>query len=412
MAESNKRTEITSADKQQLGFEYQYLYFIVRLLQLLPGEEVGYEALDDVHVVTATKKETLYIQVKHTIGKAANEEQVNLARLSEDLWKTLSNWSKLISDPAEARSKQSAQKLFISQSRFVLVINRKIDSNEVISKIQQLKNGLITDADIYTYLENLSQNTKDESTKSLICDVAHLSVSVLSLFLKKTEFCNSEDSLFDEIRDGIRSKMTDDAYVNDVLSTLYLQLKEDFFSKVQNGKHQIITFSEWTTHYRAAFNTYRTTLLPFRQYSPLLPEHLEQQTFVQELIEIGAIDLADTGLAEISQLTECYLSVELQLKDWYQEGRITLPTLNRFHKDAALTWKRIHQSCHRATKGNPQLDYENALDCFYEVMKEKLKLISTEMGVSLSNGEFIKLANEAQIGWKYIWASGSIQHGN
>ncbi|BDF70244.1 hypothetical protein CE91St41_25290 [Oscillospiraceae bacterium] len=412
MAEQNGRTEITSADKQQLGFEYQYLYFIVRLLQLLPGEEVGYEALDDVHVITATQKDTLYIQVKHTIGKAANDTQPNLAKLSEDLWKTLSNWSKLISDPSEARNKKETQKLFVSQSRFILVVNRKFKTNEVICKIQQLKDGLITGTEMYAYLKKLSQETKDKDIKVLINNVTHLSVSVLSAFLKRTEFHNSTDSLFDQIRDGIRSKMTEDEYVNDVFSTLYLQLKEDFFNNVQNGRHQVITFSKWMTHYRAAFNIYRTTLLPFRQYSPLLPEHLEQQTFVSELIEIGAIDITDNGLAEIAELTEYYLSVELQLDDWYQDGRISLPVLNSFHKEAALTWKRIHQFCHRSTKSNSKLDYENALACFDEVMKEKLKLISTDMGLSLSNGEFIKLANESKIGWKHSWASGSKRHGD
>ena len=167
MAEQNGRTEITSADKQQLGFEYQYLYFIVRLLQLLPGEEVGYEALDDVHVITATQKDTLYIQVKHTIGKAANDTQPNLAKLSEDLWKTLSNWSKLISDPSEARNKKETQKLFVSQSRFILVVNRKFETNEVICKIQQLKDGLITGTEMCAYLKKLSQETKDKDIKVL-----------------------------------------------------------------------------------------------------------------------------------------------------------------------------------------------------------------------------------------------------
>lgn len=67
MTNLTKRTDVTSADTKQLGFEYQYLYFILRLLQLSYGEEVGYEALDDIHVVNASNKETLYIQVKHTI---------------------------------------------------------------------------------------------------------------------------------------------------------------------------------------------------------------------------------------------------------------------------------------------------------------------------------------------------------
>lgn len=412
MAELKKRIEITSADKQQIGFDYQYLYFIVRLLQLLPGEEVGYEALDDVHVVTASNKKTLYIQIKHTLETSSDETHANLTRLSEDLWKTLSNWSKLISDPAESRSMKEDQKKFISKSCFILIVNRKINTNEVVNKIQDLKNDVITGIEMKKYLNTLKKETKDVDIKKYISEVASLSTQVLTEFLGNTEFHSANDSLFDQIRDGIRSKMTDDAYVDEVFGTLYLQLKENFFSKVRQGEHQVITFSEWFTHYRAVFDTYRTTLLPFRQYSPPLPPHLEQQHFVRELIEIGAINMDADGLSEIAELTECYLSVELQLNDWYYEGRITLPVLDRFHKDAALTWKRIHQSCHRTTKSDFCLDYENALACFYEVMKEKLKLLSNEIGLSLSNGEFIKLANEKQIRWRNGWDDGSKRYGN
>jgi len=45
----------------------------------------------------------------------------------------------------------------------------------------------------------------------------------------------------------------------------------------------------------------------------------------------------------------------------------------------------------------------NALDCYYDVMREKLSILSTAIGSALSNGEFIKLANEEQIGWRYEW---------
>ena len=97
------------------------------------------------------------------------------------------------------------------------------------------------------------------------------------------------------------------------------------------------------------------------------------------------------------------MKIELQLNDWYEEGKITFTQRDNFHKDAILTWKRIHQSCHRETKGDIRQDNTNALSCYYDVMREKLSFHSTEIGLQLSNGEFIKLANEQQIGWKYNW---------
>ncbi len=117
MMATRNRIEITSADTKQLGFEYQYLYFIVKLLQMRYGDVVGYEALDDIHVISASSGDTVYIQVKHTTDLTAAGTPANLTNLSEDLWKTLSNWSKLIVDPAEQRDTFSAQKAFVEKNQ-------------------------------------------------------------------------------------------------------------------------------------------------------------------------------------------------------------------------------------------------------------------------------------------------------
>lgn len=130
---------------------------------------------------------------------------------------------------------------------------------------------------------------------------------------------------------------------------------------------------------------------------------MENQFFVNELCEIGVLDFEDDGLSELAELTRYYLSLELQLNEWYENGKISKLDKENFHKDVILTWKRTHQSNHRKTKRNPELDVENAISCYDQIMQEKLQLLSTEIGTSLSNGEFIKLANEQKIGWKYKW---------
>lgn len=412
MASTLNRAEITSADTKQSGFEYQYLYFILRLLQMSFDEEVGYEALDDVHVVTASKKETLYIQVKHTVATVHNGEQANLTTLSLDLWKTLSNWSKLIADPIEGRSKVRNQLEFIKNSSFVLVVNRKTDNNNFISEIEKLIIGTTGFAKVLDYIKELRGKTKNTEIQKYIDDVTALSPRVLEAFLKKTVFQTTKANLFKEIREEIRKKMTEDKYIDDVFGKLYLQLKEDFFDRIQKGQHQVITYSEWIKKYRKVFNNFRTTLLPFREYSPILPEHLEQQFFVQELVEIGAVDMQNDGLAEIAELTEFYMKIEQQLDDWYNDGEITLYEKEQFHKNVVLTWKRIHQSSHRTTSRDITQDNINALSCYDNVMEKQLILLETHLGLELSNGEFIKLANEEKIGWKFQWSTRGKLNGN
>ena len=61
MTTQRKRIDITSADSKQLGFEYQYLYFIVKLFSLSRGDEVGYETLDDVHTISFHEQKSTFI---------------------------------------------------------------------------------------------------------------------------------------------------------------------------------------------------------------------------------------------------------------------------------------------------------------------------------------------------------------
>ena len=403
MAATPKRVDVTSADTKQLGFEYQYLYFVVKLLQLRSGCEVGYEALDDIHVISDGTGETQYIQVKHTTELSADGTPANLTMLSEDLWKTLSNWSKLISDPTEHRDSMDSQKQFLQNSGFIFATNRNTCQNRISELIDEVKRNACTGTNAKKTLREIKKLTKSSTIQGYIDDVCRLSPSVLCLFFSKIEFVSTIDDLFAEIRSGIKDKMVPEVDVDDVLSRLYTQLKEDFFKLVKNKQHQVITYNEWWQKYQSVFNSVRTTLLPFREYHPVLPDHLDQQPFAKELIEIEAIDTDMNGLAELAEFTEHYLSVKMQLSDWYEEGKIDHPTMQRFHDNAFKLWRRIHKACHRSTKGNASLDRANALECFDQIMREQLKILSTDLGISLSNGEFILLANEEKIGWKYKW---------
>ena len=48
----NKRTcaEEQSADSKSIGFDFQYYYFLYRLIKLSPDESIGLEVKDDVHI--------------------------------------------------------------------------------------------------------------------------------------------------------------------------------------------------------------------------------------------------------------------------------------------------------------------------------------------------------------------------
>jgi hypothetical protein len=120
VANEKSFSEKTSADSTSIGFEYQYYYFLDRLLNLKPGQSVGLEVKDDVH--TALNADfNILVQLKHTVQNNAKGDPIALTELDSDLWKTLYNWSQVISDSAEGRGSHAAQKRFVENTRFHLV---------------------------------------------------------------------------------------------------------------------------------------------------------------------------------------------------------------------------------------------------------------------------------------------------
>ena len=315
MASKLSRSDITSADRQQLGYEYQHLYFLKALLQIKENEIIGYEVEDDIHIISGPNNRTTYIQIKHTSKKDASDNSPKLTKLSSDLWKTLSNWAKQIYDETKGRNTEQSRLDFLATTDFQVVVNKDFSENEVIQKLELYKAGNISSLDFHEYFKNLEGETTNSSIKNYISEISTLSLPVFESFMNKISFVAASNGIFDEIRSLIKEKMVEDIYIDDIFAALLLQLKEDFFNKVHKGKHQSITYDEWHRKYKSAFNSFRTTLLPFREYSPSLPDKLEEQHFVQELIDIGAIDMEDDGLSDIADFTRCYLKVEMQLND-------------------------------------------------------------------------------------------------
>lgn len=395
------REMLTSADSKQLGFDYQYMCFIRQLLKIHHGEEIGYEYHDDIHTISA-KGKTNYIQVKHTTKESSDGSQANLTDLSTDLWKTLSNWSQLIRDPAADRSGFEAQAKFLEKSQFTLWINRKINCSSITTLLSAVGNNSLSPKELSDKLISIRESTKDKALQNYIDEVLLLEGANLLAFFKNINIENSDSQIFDEIRTLIQEKMVPDDYIDDIFSALFLQLKENFFDKVKSKQHQIITYDQWITQYLPIFTQYKHTLLPLREFHPDLPDQLDKQFFVKELEEIGALD-PNNGIAELGELTRFRLSIKLQLDDWYNSGRISKLDRDRFHNEAFLNWKRSHQASHRKTKAAISLDLENALTCYDVLMQKNLKLKDTEFGLELSNGEFIELAEEHKIGWRYFW---------
>ena len=103
MLKEKSFSDKTSADDKSIGFDYQYYYFLDRILNLKTGQSVGLEVKDDVHSELNADFNILF-QVKHTVQKSAKGVPVALTELDSDLWKTLYNWSQVICDETQGRN--------------------------------------------------------------------------------------------------------------------------------------------------------------------------------------------------------------------------------------------------------------------------------------------------------------------
>ncbi|QWC23632.1 hypothetical protein KJK41_04545 [Bacillus haikouensis] len=80
-----------SADASFLGYYYQGMYALVKLLDAEDNDKISIETEDDVYLEGKTKK---LHQLKHSLNKTGN-----LTVKNDGLWKTIRIWSKKIKDP-------------------------------------------------------------------------------------------------------------------------------------------------------------------------------------------------------------------------------------------------------------------------------------------------------------------------
>lgn len=386
-------TESTSADKTSLGFDFQYYFFILKLLHLKPGESIGLEVVDDVHTTELDNNCQIYYQVKHTI-----HENTNLQTRDPDLWKTLSNWSKVISDKNDGRANEKSQLEFLKKSEFVLFSN-KLDNknNELINFIASLKQSLININGFISELESIKSGTKSETIIAYINDLLSLNQSVLEQFLLNINFELGKDDIFPMIYEALKGKMVDEKNIKDVFRDLDSDMRKDNFITIKSGKKFEVTFEYFYAKYKIYFQ-FSASKLPVRPLISELPSvpEMKEQIFIKQLLDIKDFEANDVD--QLTQLTTHMLKLEDNIFKWFENGEITNNKCESFHSNTKTTWENNLRSKKR--KG---LTQDKSLDMVDELRREKLVIDSQELDIEMSNGEFYYLSNIPEIGWTLDW---------
>lgn len=395
MDDKNTIYDLTSADSKIIGFEFQYFYFIYKLLHLQEGEKIGYESRDDVHIETNDSQ--VLFQLKHTTSKKANGMSINLTDLDEDLWKTISHWVDIILN----QKLENEQLELLDKTKFVLATNKNVNSNSFVSYVKEYQAQNKKISDVCDLLDKLLNSVKDTSkNKKYLNNLKRVSKNVLKEFLIRIEFIDTGDDIVEDIKKSIRGMMIHKSRVNDVFNSLLSELKQEFFSLVKEKKHQEITYDEWIAKFGVIFENNRSTKLPIRTHKKTLPDNPFERPFIKELIEIGDIDKDD--VVQVSDFLSQMLELEMNLSSFHTDGLLIYDEIEDFHHNSTSIWKTSHRKNHRSTN-NDESDKSNALNCLDEIREKDLTIKGTDLPRDLSNGEFYYLSDKQRIGWKKKW---------
>jgi hypothetical protein len=408
-----KAIETTSAETKSIGFDYQYYYFLLQLLNLDEGETIGLEVKDDVHIDLPDGR-LILLQLKHTLQSNATGDPINLKERDIDLWKTIHNWIAVICDPAEGRGSPMAQTDFVKNTMFVLVSNKGTSSrNTFLAKMHDLQASKISVKDLKDYLRELSRNTTtSDSNAQLLTYISELILldrNVLEFFASKIEFKLEEDDLIQRIKKRIEWYFVPATQVEDVYHKLNSTLRDNNYFTVKSGNKIKIARTEFMRDYRQCFPT--QTDLPVRRRSQILPADYMEQTFIKQLIDIGDTSIADTD--DIILYTKLKLLMRNNLELWIQQGELSEEQKKVFVGNCVLKWKNLHKEKHRLNtlalkNGKTSQEIENdittaSISCVDEIRKIILSIEGQKLEQDISNGQFYLMSDEPIIGWHLEW---------
>jgi hypothetical protein len=387
-----------------IGFDYQFYCFMYLALELKQGQKIGFEVKDDVHI-DKEDGTTILFQTKHTIVKTTNGDLQNLTTLDIDLWKTLSNWVDFI----KADGKNSN---FLNQNSFILVTNKSENNNDFIAALTLFKSNNDIDK-VVLKINELEKKTQDETLKKYIKNVAKLGKSKLKLFLKKLVIETDCDGIIKMIKDRLLEKYYQADLVDPIFEKLSSNLNMAKYLDIKDRKKFEISSEDFAKRFGKCFKVATEIKpLPRREFPVLLPDDLESQIFIKQLLDIGEIQ---TGSNDIRDYTTQMLKFLNHFTYWSEEENFILLTeVKEFKNNSIQIWINEFKTKYRQIErqintGSSINDLEDevknlAIDLVDCIRKQDLSIPGfSALGVEFSNGHYYALSDNLEIGWHFDW---------
>lgn len=395
------------------AFEYQWNYFVLRLLKENDdAATVSFELHDDVD--TQTEEGITLYQIKHSVRKSSKGETINLSNRDTDLWKTISIWMEFIEEQPD----------ILENTKFQLITNKAISKNKFVEAIEafhdthsveDLKSAFVTIKE-----SKRTEKSKIESDKSVN---NHLNVSqIISDLLNKDylkEFCSriSISKTSDILKEDIKRIMGNRFGLNYnridwVYNKLMTSLKDDSIVNIINKTPVSYNGSIFTERYQSILDIGRKKLNFRFDYSlDNLSGDFRDFLFIKQLISID--DTKDDDLDRIADLTKNWLFFNNNLQEHWNNNDIIHEDIKRLTEDVYAKWRTYYHSNHRRIISEATCSELCEAGCnTVDSMRQcEFLLADTPLGNFLSEGCIYYYSNSATeiipdlplIGWHRDW---------
>lgn len=405
--EKNDIIENTGHDaKGAKGFDYQFLYFINRLLKMADKrDDVSYEKYDDVSM--SSEEGLVYFQLKHTIGWR-NQKTVNLSLRDYDLWKTLAVW-------IDITNKQDEDKRidFLESNSFVLVTNKNPVNNPFWMELQKYQKGEMSFDELKKFYTKVYDETgeskrkevngqKGKTTKGYIKCL--IDFDYADQLLKSMSICFEPD-LKKEILESLElNKNIPHKNVEEAYQELLGMIRDKYYSDQKDS----YTREEFSKVFDRICQKYRERKFTFKRNTMTkLPPHLEDQVFIKQLMDVEDISLEDDPLiVEYTMEKFDYInSIRVATKN----DDVSEEEVENVRADAVRYWRQKYK--HYMGRINPDDNdkiIEKASDLLNDIRDKNIYFVEKEIESYFSNGCFYYLSDkdsehEPQIGWRPGW---------
>ena len=188
------------------------------------------------------------------------------------------------------------------------------------------------------------------------------------------------------------------------IETLFNQLdsvvRQDIFKHFSSGQKLIYSFDKVSLIFRRHFDIARNPELKIRKFEGGLPDNIEEQTFIKQLLAIQ--DIAPEERERIERFTRFRLLLESNISKWVDEGQLTSEEVETFENDMILKWDDEFRAAYRG-KSDPR-EYIDISNKILKSMRDKnLEISGQKLLSDMVHGGFYSLSDRPLIGWLKDW---------